>query len=153
MDEGKNETAAWRDPKTNEIYPIFTRGQNPNVYIKGEDGEYERGKVWPYYPGIYADDLIQCDDCDEWNENVGNFHSEVKFFEFREYRENHGDKNPGKFLFPGSRKIPERPNFRQTKISENFGISRKNKILSRNQLCSLSPFCNLFFTRLTIESS
>ena len=79
MDEGKNETAAWRDPN-DEIYPIFTRGQNPNVYIKGEDGEYERGKVWPYYPGIYADDLIQCDDCDEWNENVGTFHSEVMFF-------------------------------------------------------------------------
>ena len=79
MDEGKNETAAWRD-SNDEIYPIFTRGQNPNVYIKGEDGEYERGKVWPYYPGIYADDLIQCDDCDEWNENVGTFHSEVKIF-------------------------------------------------------------------------
>ena len=39
-----NASAAWRDAE-GEIYPIFSRGEDLEVYIRGEDGELERGKV------------------------------------------------------------------------------------------------------------
>ena len=44
MDESLNASAAWHDPE-GEIYPIFSRGEDLEVYIRGEDGELERGKV------------------------------------------------------------------------------------------------------------
>ena len=39
---------AWKDPNTGEDYPTYTRGLARDIYIKGEDGEIESGKVWPY---------------------------------------------------------------------------------------------------------
>ena len=52
------------------------------MYIRGEDGKYELGKVWPYLPGIYGEDLVQDDSDNQWNTNVGIFHSNVVFPDF-----------------------------------------------------------------------
>ena len=47
------------------------------MFIRGEDGEIEHGKVWPYQPGIYLDEIVQ--DGNGWDENVAKFHSKVAF--------------------------------------------------------------------------
>ena len=37
-------------------------------------------QVWPYWPGIYLEDLVQ--DGNGWDENVAKFHSNVAFPDF-----------------------------------------------------------------------
>ena len=61
-------------------YPTFSRGRDMGVYIMGEDGEIEVGKVWPYKPGVYDADLIQ--DGQGWDENIKNFHAVAAFPDF-----------------------------------------------------------------------
>ena len=78
MDEAGEQ--AWMDPISGEAYPSFYRGEDLDVYIRGEDGEYERGKVWPYQPGVYLDDIVQDDG--GWDDNIGRFHSDVVFPDF-----------------------------------------------------------------------
>ena len=48
-----------------------------DVFIRGSDGQLEYGKVWPYLPGIYLDDIIVDDN--GWDENVAKYHSNVAF--------------------------------------------------------------------------
>ena len=61
-------------------YPTFSRGRDMGVYIMGEDGEIEVGKVWPYKPGVYDADLIQ--DGEGWDENIKTFHAVAAFPDF-----------------------------------------------------------------------
>ena len=50
----------WKDYE-GKVYPAYNRGLSADAYIKGEDGEIEFGKVWPYLPGVYLGDIVQDD--------------------------------------------------------------------------------------------
>ena len=75
-DEGSDPENAWRD-YNGEVYPTYQRGLDSDVYIRGSDGELEYGKVWPYLPGVYLDDIVQDDN--GWDANVAKYHSKVTF--------------------------------------------------------------------------
>ena len=66
MSSFKDPDTAWRD-HYGEIYPAFSRGVEKDVFIKGTDGELEYGKVWPYMPGVYLDDIVQESVADIYN--------------------------------------------------------------------------------------